>query len=54
MRTNEKQIMKKLQYLNERIKLLEKEKQKLEAEYEKLTYDLVYEINNENVKVKKV
>ena len=44
MTNNQKEIMTKLQIINEKLKLLKKEQQRLEETYKGLTYDLVNEI----------
>lgn len=44
MTNNQKEIMTKLQRINERLKLIQKERQILEETYKQLTYDLVNEI----------
>lgn len=53
MTNNQKEIMTELQRINERLKLIQKERQRLEELYKGLTYDLVNEIeegeNNEKV-----
>lgn len=55
MTEEKREILQKLEYLNEKIKLLEKQKLILKVEYEKLSYDLINEINNEEyIKTKKV
>ena len=54
MTNNKKEILEKLDYLNEKIKLLDKQRAILKNEYEKLTYDLVNEINEEEYVKKKV
>jgi len=54
MTSNKKEIMTELQRINERLKLIQKERQRLEELYKGLTYDLVNEIEEESVKTKKV
>lgn len=44
MTNNQKEIITKLQFINERLKLIQKERQRLEELYKGLTYDLVNEI----------
>lgn len=44
MTNNQKEIMTELQRINERLKLIQKERQRLEELYKGLTYDLVNEI----------
>ena len=53
MTNNQKEIMTKLQIINEKLKLIQREKQRLEETYKGLTYDLFNEIE-ENIKTKKV
>lgn len=54
MTNNQKEIMTKLQRINEKLKVIQKERQRLEELYKGLTYDLVNEIEEESVKAKKV